>query len=45
MEVLLGAAAILACTILPAIFVSGWISILVLGMLFVLSCMGLVLDF
>jgi cytoskeletal protein CcmA (bactofilin family) len=41
MEVLLGAAAILACTILPAIFVSGWISILMLGMLYVLSCIGL----
>lgn len=41
MEVLLGAAAILACTILPAIFVSGWIGILMLGMLYVLSCIGL----
>jgi hypothetical protein len=41
MEVLLGAAAILACTILPAIFVAGWISILMLGMLYVLSCIGL----
>jgi hypothetical protein len=41
MEVLLGAAAILACTILPAIFVPGWISILMLGMLYVLACIGI----
>jgi hypothetical protein len=41
MEVLLGASAMLACTILPAIFVSGWISILMLGMLYVLACIGI----
>lgn len=41
MEVMLGAAAILACTILPAIFVSGWISLLMLGMLYGLSCIGI----
>jgi cytoskeletal protein CcmA (bactofilin family) len=41
MEVMLGAAAILACTILPAIFVSGWISILMFGMLYALACLGI----
>ncbi|MGA7730295.1 MAG: hypothetical protein WCD37_03370 [Chloroflexia bacterium] len=40
-EVLLGASVILASTVLPAIFLPGWITGMLLGIIYVISCIGI----
>jgi hypothetical protein len=40
-EVLLGASVILASTVLPAIFLPGWITWMLLGIIYVISCIGI----
>jgi hypothetical protein len=40
-EVLLGASVVLASTILPAIFLPGWITGMLLGIIYLISCIGI----